>query len=180
MLLQNWWYTTLLDRKYTKCPPLRKSIKTDVLIVGGGMAGLSAAMRLMDSGKTVVLLERNIYGGSSTGKSAGFLTPDSEIELAQLLRRFGRKRAKELWDVTTNGENHIVSTINRYQIDCDLQEQPSLFLGLGRSGEKAIKEESESRGEFDFDYSLYDRKQISTVINSKEIHLESVTKIRLV
>jgi len=53
MLLQNWWYTTLLGLKYTVCPPLREEITSDVLIVGAGIAGLSAALRLMDSGKKV-------------------------------------------------------------------------------------------------------------------------------
>ena len=166
MLLQNWWYTTLLGQKYSKCPPLKDEIKTDVLIVGGGMAGLSAAIRLMKSGKKIVLLERNICGGSSTGKSAGFLTPDSEIELAQLLRRFGPKGARELWDVATSGGKQIVSSINKYKIKCDLQEQPSLFLGIGNSGKKDIQEEAQSRKEFGLDYSLYDKKQMKSVIGS--------------
>jgi len=72
-------------------PPLRKDIKTDVLIIGGGAAGLAAALELSKNKVKTVLLERNICGGSSTGKSAGFLTPDSELELDQLLRRFGKK-----------------------------------------------------------------------------------------
>jgi gamma-glutamylputrescine oxidase len=49
-------------------------------LIGGGAAGLAAAARLMGTGKKVVLLERNICEGSSTGKSAGFMTPDSELE----------------------------------------------------------------------------------------------------
>jgi gamma-glutamylputrescine oxidase len=166
MLLQNWWYTTLLGQKYTQCPPLKENIKTDVLIVGGGMAGLSAALRLMNSGKKITLLERNICGGSSTGKSAGFLTPDSEIELAQLLRRFGPSGARELWNVATSGGDSIVSSIRKYKIDCDLQEQPSLFLGIGNTGQEAVLEESKARKEFGFDYSLYDAKEISKIIGS--------------
>ena len=40
MILQNWWYTTLLNTKADFCPPLQKNISCDVLVVGGGMAGL--------------------------------------------------------------------------------------------------------------------------------------------
>ena len=87
IILHNWWYTTLLNTHAPFQPPLHNDITTDVLVIGGGMAGLHAALHLAQSGCQVTLIERNICGGSSTGKSAGFLTPDSELELSQLLRR---------------------------------------------------------------------------------------------
>lgn len=168
MILQNWWYTTLLGHKYSVCPPLRDQIHSDVLIIGAGMAGLSAAYRLMNSGKSVVLLERNICGGSSTGKSAGFLTPDSELELSHLLRRFGKDGARDLWDVATSGSKQIVSTIKNHQIDCDLQEQQSLFLGIGNGGKTAIQEESEARKQMGFDFKTFEGNDVQSVIGSKE------------
>jgi len=73
-------------------------IKTDVAIVCGGAAGLAAAQALARRGVKTVILERNICGGSSTAKSAGFLTPYSELELAQLLHRFGTDGARDLWE----------------------------------------------------------------------------------
>ena len=39
MIIQNWWFTTLLEHKYKVCPPLQKDIECDVLIVGGGISG---------------------------------------------------------------------------------------------------------------------------------------------
>ena len=68
MINQNWWLTTLLVKQFKHCPPLNKAIKCDVLIGGGGLSG----------------------------RSAGFLTPDSELELHQLVRRFGPKAAREI------------------------------------------------------------------------------------
>lgn len=143
MILQNWWYTTLLGVKDPIQPPLKGDVKTDVLIVGGGVAGLASALRLMNTGKKVVLLERNICGGSSTGKSAGFLTPDSELELSQLLRRFGPEGARTLWESATKGVDNMVSVIQKYQIDCDLQKQDSLFIGSRKNGLQSVEEEAE-------------------------------------
>jgi gamma-glutamylputrescine oxidase len=77
LLLQNWWFTTLIGTRLPIEPPLREDLKCDVLIVGGGAWGLAAAARFVGTGKRGVPLEKNICGGSSTGKSAGFLTPDS-------------------------------------------------------------------------------------------------------
>ena len=76
----------------------------------------------------------SICGGSSTGKSGGFLTPDSELELSQLKRRFGPQGAKDLWEVPVRGIDRMLSVIAENNIECSLQKQDSLFLGKGRSG----------------------------------------------
>jgi hypothetical protein len=38
---QNWRFTTLLIKQFKYCPPLSKSLKCDVLIVGGGVSGIN-------------------------------------------------------------------------------------------------------------------------------------------
>lgn len=149
-------------------PPLDVNLKVDVLIIGGGAAGLAAALRLMGTGLKVALLERNICGGGSTGKSAGFLTPDSELELAQLLRRFGPKGAKDLWGAATKGVELMTSAARKYSIKCDLVQQDSLFLGSGRNGWKAVEEEARARETVGYPYKVYDRNEISAVIGSQD------------
>lgn len=136
MVVQNWWFTTLLKNSYNNCPSLQKDIKCDILIIGGGMSGVSAACEFIGKGLKVVLVEKNILGGSSSGKSAGFLTPDSELELSQLVRRFGIKGAKEIWSSPTRGIDLIVEKIKKYNLECDFRDQDSLFLGIGQSGLK--------------------------------------------
>lgn len=167
MILQNWWYASLLEVGKRMQPPLDSDIKADVLIIGGGAAGLAAALRLMDTGLKVVLLERNICGGSSTGKSAGFLTPDSELELAQLLRRFGPKGARDLWEAATRGVGIMTNAIRAHEIACDLVEQDSLFLGKGRNGWKAIEEESQARNALGYASKTYDAKAVLSVLGSQ-------------
>ena len=136
MINQNWWFTTLV-RRYQYCPPLTKDIKCDVLIVGGGFSGISAAAEFMRKGLRVVLIEKNIVGGSSSGRSAGFLTPDSELELHQLVRRYGSKAAAEIWETPCRGIDRIVANIRKYDIQCGLLRQDSLFLGLGKGGRRS-------------------------------------------
>src|SRR6188474_1620571 len=108
MINQNWWFSTLLIKQFKYCPPLNKDIKCDVLIVGGGFSGMSAAAEFLQKGFKVVLIDRNIVGGSSSGRSAGFLTPDSELELHQLVRRYGTKAAGEIWQAPCQGIERIV------------------------------------------------------------------------
>ncbi|HMZ48231.1 MAG TPA: FAD-binding oxidoreductase [Flavobacteriales bacterium] len=166
MILQNWWFTTLLGTEEPIQPPLRKDIRADVLIVGAGAAGISAALHFVGKGVKGVVLERNILGGSTSGKSAGFLTPDSELELSQLIRRFGVHGARDLWSVPTKGIERMRSTITDHGIDCDLQRQDSLFLGIGKSGWADIQDEMRARTALAFDQRLYDAPALAKIIGS--------------
>jgi len=164
---QNWWFTTLLVSEHKHCPPLDKDIKCDVVIVGGGFAGVSAAAQFLRKGLKVVLLDKNIIGGSSSGRSAGFLTPDSELELHQLVRRYGPKAAREIWDAPVSAIEGLVRNIEKYGINCGLLKQDSLFLGLGKGGYDAARSELESREEVGFtDQKLYDEEQLKGILGS--------------
>ncbi|MCC6384829.1 MAG: FAD-binding oxidoreductase [Bacteroidia bacterium] len=167
MILQNWWFTTLLGINEPICKPVNSDLKSDILIIGAGAAGLSAAHYFIGKGLKVIVLEKNICGGSSSGKSAGFLTPDSELELSQLIRRFGEAGAKDLWSVPTKGIEMMKSYILNYHIQCDFQVQDSLCLGIGRSGWNAIQDEMQSRKALGFDQVLYNRHEVQTIIGSK-------------
>jgi gamma-glutamylputrescine oxidase len=166
MILQDWWFTTLLGIKEPIREPVRGNIKTDVLIVGAGVAGLSAALCFIGSGKKVVVVEKNICGGISTGKSAGFLTPDSELELSQLLRKYGTDGARDLWGVAAKGVEMMVDNIKKYKIECDLQVQDCLFLGKGASGWKDVQEEAKSRKKLGYSSVVYSESEVSSVIGS--------------
>ena len=111
MVNQNWWFTTLLTQKFKFCPPLTANINCNVLIVGGGLSGIVAAVAFLKKRLKVVKIEKNIIGGSSIGKSAGFLTPGSELELHQLVRRYGIEAAREIWNAPCRGIDRIVGAI---------------------------------------------------------------------
>jgi gamma-glutamylputrescine oxidase len=164
--LQDWWYTTLIGTPLKIQPPLRGDVRTDVLIIGAGAAGLAAALRLMDQGLDVTLIDRNICGGSSTGKSAGFLTPDSELELSQILRRYGIQGARDLWDCAQWGVDRIVSLIRDHGIEADLQKQDCLFLGEGRSGPREVANELAARQSMGYDVRGYTVDQLPSVIGA--------------
>ena len=166
MLLQNWWYTTLLSARDPIQPPLVSDITADIVIVGAGMAGLSAALRLSDMGSRVVLIDRNICGGSTTGKSAGFLTPDSELELSQILRRFGPAGAHALWQVPENGITLMRETVHAHGIECDLLTQDSLFLANDASGAEDVHEEAEARRRLNYPLTEYGAADLAKVIGS--------------
>jgi gamma-glutamylputrescine oxidase len=108
-----------------------------------------------------VLIEKNIVGGSSSGRSAGFLTPDSELELHQLVRRYGTKAAAEIWDAPCVRHRPSRQQHPQARPPVRTDTQDSLFLGLGAGGEEAVASELECRQSVGFtDQQTYDATQL--------------------
>lgn len=160
MRLKPWWY----DRSaVTRCDAVNARTTCDVAIVGGGVAGLHAALLLAERGADVALIEKDFCGAGASGKSSGFLTPDSELELNQLIRRFGRDDARVLWEIALAGVALMVDTAGRFHIDCDLERQDSLFVGIGRSGSASVQQEGAAHGSLGYAHALYDEASLTSV-----------------
>ncbi len=156
------WYL-----KNNPCEPLRNSIKTNVVIVGGGMAGLSAAQNFAEKGLDVVLLEKSFCGAGASGKSSGFITPASELSLNDLMAVYGEETARKLWEFAVSGVHFIENNIKKFSIDCDYQKQDTLVVS---NSDHAFKEEiqPEHKSRLDLKYSstLYNKDNISAVLGS--------------
>ena len=164
MVEQVHWYSRTPQQ-----PPivLEGRIDADVVVVGGGMAGLAAAELLRDQGgRQVVLLESGFCGGGATGRSSGFITPDSELQVSDLVRRFGADQARRLWMAAHDACEHIRGNVERYRIDCDLVQADCLYLAAGRRGWSAVQKEHASREGLGFDTQLYAKDMLRTVLGS--------------
>ena len=163
MLYENWLYSGSLNIKTPYCESLKEDITTECLVIGGGFAGLHAALRLADSGKKVVLVEKRICGGSSSGQSAGFLTPESEKDINQLRKHYGDKKAKQIHNIPKKGVELIVNIAKKYGFNCDLRKQDSLYLSIKKSHNKYIEEETETRKELGLSYEFLDAKNLQKI-----------------
>src|SRR6185369_6728963 len=79
-------------------PKLDANTRADVVVVGGGMTGLTTAYLLAQSGRSVVLLERNRCVQVDTAHTSAHLTMVTDTRLTDLVSRFGRTHAQAVWD----------------------------------------------------------------------------------
>ncbi|HEX2977987.1 MAG TPA: FAD-binding oxidoreductase [Candidatus Babeliales bacterium] len=160
---QVFWY---LEKNEVR--PLKESIKTDVVIIGGGMAGLSAAQAFAQRGLRVVLLEKNFCGSGATGKSSGFITPDSELPLRTFKEKYGAQEARKLWNFILSGVHIIKENIKKHEIDCDYQEQDTLVVATSdRAFTNEIRREYQTRQELNYESRLYTHDEIGQVITGE-------------
>ncbi len=79
-------------------PKIDRDHHVDVVVVGGGITGLTAAYLLTTGGRTVALLERGRCAQIDTGHTSAHLTMVADTRLADLVNRFGRTHAQAVWD----------------------------------------------------------------------------------
>ena len=103
-----------------KFPPLEGDLNTDVLIVGGGIAGLLCAHRLRQVGADCVLLEAKELCGGATVNTTAKITVQHGLIYDRLMRVFGVETARLY--LKTN-----LAALEQYRalcrsIDCDFEE----------------------------------------------------------
>ena len=98
----------MTDRPFWARPPRleRRPLpaRVEVLVVGGGITGVSLLRRLAELGVNAALVEREALAFGASGRNAGFLLEGTAANYREAIAAHGREVARQVWDYT--GENH--------------------------------------------------------------------------
>lgn len=106
-------------------PPLSSNRHTDVLVVGGGIAGLSTAFELTERGFDVILIEQDRIGSGTTGHTTAKLTIQHGLVYDTLIQRFGVAFAASYARANEEAIESIGSRIAELGIDAGFERTPS-------------------------------------------------------
>jgi gamma-glutamylputrescine oxidase len=94
----------------------------DVAVVGGGLAGLSAALFLAEGGFRVGVLEADTLGSGASGRNGGQVLPGIATSQARLRQLLGAADATRVWDLSLQGVELLKTRIARHRIECDWRD----------------------------------------------------------
>lgn len=122
--------------------------RCDVAIVGGGLAGLSAAYALASRGIDAVVLEAGRVIGEASGRNGGHCNNGLAHDFGGVAARFGVERAREMYRAFDSGVDLVERIVRDEKIDCDfvrggklkLAAKPEHFDKLKRSQEVLARE----------------------------------------
>src|SRR6188768_1866333 len=99
-------------------PRVSSDLSVDVVVVGAGITGITAAYLLKLAGKRVALVERGRCAGADTGHTTAHLTCVLDTPLADLVKRFGDDHATAAWDAGLAAIAEIDEIARREEISC--------------------------------------------------------------
>jgi glycine/D-amino acid oxidase-like deaminating enzyme/nitrite reductase/ring-hydroxylating ferredoxin subunit len=101
--------------------PLKENLETDVVIVGGGIAGLTVAYCLLNSGKKIVLVEDGLIGSGETGRTTAHLVTALDDRYYQLEKDFGKEKTKLIAESHKEAIQLVESIVVKENIDCNFE-----------------------------------------------------------
>jgi gamma-glutamylputrescine oxidase len=140
--------------------PLSGDLTCDVVVVGAGFTGLSAAIALAESGANVVVLESDYAGFGASGRSAGHLTPTIGKDLPSLLKAYGRERGRALVRLAEAAVEFTESVLMDHRIDCDFVPHGNVIAGVHPGQEKKLRHAADAARELGAAVRMLDRQEI--------------------
>jgi len=117
-LNQNSYYEASATRP-ALLPPLTETLSADVVVVGAGFAGLSAAIELAQRGYSVVVLEADRVCSGASGRNGGQAIVGYASGQEPFEHQLGQAQAKLAWDMSMQSLDLIDERIRSFGIDCD-------------------------------------------------------------
>lgn len=128
---------------FSESPFLDQEIEVDVLIIGGGMTGLSTAYQLIDSKLKVALVEANLIGHGVTSKTTGKLTYLQEDIYSKIKKSRGLDASKSYYLVQREAIFEVQRIIQKHQIECNLSSVSSIAFTNDPKKVSSLKKEAE-------------------------------------
>lgn len=139
MQTKSTWQKTA--RKSPQFPQLNEDILTDIVIVGGGITGMTLAYLLKSSGKKVVVVEAEGIGSGTTGYSSNHLTTDIDFGYRNVKKKFSEEAMKMVAESRVKAIDLLEEIIKKEQINCDFSRTPGFLYAEKEENVKNVEEE---------------------------------------
>lgn len=146
----SYWFRAVPDQK--RFPALEKDLKAEAVVIGGGIAGLSACYFLARAGIKTALLEQGTLGAGDSGFTTAFATHFLD-DLAA---------TRSAWEASRNGIQLLKDVIAEEMIDCEWQDVSS--AGFTLTDPSSIKEYYQALRSVDSSLNYYGEKDISRLL----------------
>lgn len=137
-------------------PPLEKDIKTDVLIVGGGLAGILTAYKLKEKGVNCILVEKDRICQRVTGNTTAKITSQHGFCYSKILKSNGFESAKAYLHANEQAIREYEKLCRN--IDCDFEKKDNFVYAT--DGMNLIDDELKALWKMGFDAEFQDKLPI--------------------
>ena len=168
-LARHSWYAETASRRQDH-RALQGEVRAEVAIVGGGLAGLSAALELAQRGRQVVLLEAQQLGWVASGRNGGQALGGLACGMDEIEAQLGLADARRLWAMTLEALTLIHARRDRYRIACDWQSGALTVATSARKAAALRRDAERMASVYDHPTQWLDRAALGLHIRSPRYH----------
>lgn len=133
-----------------------KDLNVDILIIGGGIAGISTAFNLNNSAKSVCLIDKSYIGLGVTSCSTGKLTFLQGDMLYKIKQIHGFDITRAYYEATKSAIEFVKNTVQKYTIDCDFKIVPSYLYSCSDKEDNILDETMDFLSKVNEKYKICD------------------------
>lgn len=130
--MKNLWSDTCAEDFHAA--PLNGEISADLVIIGGGFTGCSAALQAAGQGAKVVLLEAETIGYGGSGRNVGLANAGLWLPPDQVIAQMGAEAGNRLNAVLADGPERVYRLIEQYDIQCEPVRNGTLHCAHSAAG----------------------------------------------
>jgi glycine/D-amino acid oxidase-like deaminating enzyme len=128
-------------------PGLEGDARCEVAVVGGGITGMCAALRLAERGVDVALVEAEFCGAGASGRNAGHITPTIGKDLPSLIRLAGRERAIRFVRFAERAVDAWEQKVEQLRIACEYERTGNLIAGVHARHREPLRKSADAAAE---------------------------------
>jgi glycine/D-amino acid oxidase-like deaminating enzyme len=142
-----YWLDRFPASRRPSYPRYRGDLRTDVVVVGGGVLGCSIAYAFSAAGIDVVLLEQGRLAQHQAGHGSGIVVHEPEPDFHVLAAQHGIRAARHIYQTARRGSLEYVAALRRLGIECGLQLRHALHFGSTPEAIDHLQKEYRARQE---------------------------------
>ena len=160
MKVESLWLDNNLNSKINK---LDENIQVDVLIIGGGITGLSTLYQLRNTSLNVCLVESNYISCGVTGKTTGKINYLQQLVYSELTEKHSLDVAKKYLSSQLDAIKELTNIIKNENIACDLDEVESFVYAKNKKDYKSLIKEKNILESFGLNLNEYNKNNIYAI-----------------
>lgn len=160
-LLSSAWVQDVPDQKWSR---LTHAECTDILIIGGGVAGVSTALNLALMGHNPILIEADRIGGGAAGASGGIVAPQLARHSPDVvIAKLGHDHATALLNLVAESGDYTFSLARTYAPGADARQSGFLAPATGAAGLRRLSAMADSWRPFRNDVAMLKASEFQSI-----------------